>query len=147
MTHESSSADRIEKTDAQWRETLTDEQYHVARQAGTERAFTGRFWDHHEPGTYYAVGGTLPLFSSSTKFDSGTGWPSFSDVVNADHVVLHEDISHGMKRIEVRDAQTGHHLGHLFHDGPAPTGLRFCINSAALRFEPAEEEPDQGPRP
>ena len=115
---------------------LTPLQHHVTREAGTERAFTGEYWDSKERGTYVCALCGLPLFDSDTKFDSGSGWPSFHQPIHSDHVVEVRDTSHGMIRVEVRCARSGAHLGHVFEDGPAPTGLRYCINSAALRFVP-----------
>ncbi len=120
-------------------ETLEPLQVEVTQRAGTERAFTGATWDEKRPGTYVSVVGGLPLFRSEDKFDSGTGWPSFTKAVDPDHVVARRDASHGMVRTEVLDARSGAHLGHVFPDGPEPTGLRFCINSAALRFVPDGE--------
>ncbi|MCA8942903.1 MAG: peptide-methionine (R)-S-oxide reductase MsrB, partial [Planctomycetes bacterium] len=111
-------------TDAEWREDLTAEQYHVTREAGTERAFTGEYWDNHEKGVYVSVCGGLPLFSSEDKFDSGTGWPSFTKPIDPEHIVERVDRSHGMERVEVLDARSGAHLGHVFNDGPAPTRKR-----------------------
>jgi peptide-methionine (R)-S-oxide reductase len=114
---------------------LTDEQYNVCFNAGTEAPFTGKYWDNHEPGVYECVVCGTPLFTSSTKFDSGTGWPSFYDAVDQGSVELREDNSLGMKRVEVRCGKCGSHLGHIFNDGPKPTGLRYCINSASLEFK------------
>jgi peptide-methionine (R)-S-oxide reductase len=128
-------SDRIEKSDAEWRQTLTPEQYHVCREKGTEPPFTGQLLHNSETGIYRCACCGAELFDSKTKFDSGTGWPSFWDALGPDKVTLTEDHSHGMTRIEVTCANCGSHLGHLFPDGPAPTGQRYCINSAALGFE------------
>ena len=135
-------ADKIEKSDAQWREQLDEEQYQVARQAGTERAFTGKYWDCKDDGTYHCVCCDAPLFKSDTKFDSGTGWPSFFEPLTSDAVTTKSDRSMGVERIEVSCARCDAHLGHVFPDGPAPTGQRFCMNSASLNL--ADDEPDKG---
>jgi len=126
----------ISKTDAEWRAQLDATQYEVARQAGTERAFSGKYWDHWESGRYDCIGCGTPLFAADTKFDAGCGWPSYSEPVNATVVERLVDRSYGMVRVEVRCNRCGSHLGHVFNDGPAPTGERFCINSAAIDFVP-----------
>ena len=122
-------------TDDEYRERLTPEQYHVTREKGTERAFSGAYWDCKEEGTYRCVCCEAPLFSSDTKFDSGTGWPSFYAALDSDAVVTESDRSHGMVRTEAMCANCGAHLGHVFPDGPRPTGTRFCMNSASLRLD------------
>ena len=129
---------KIQKADAQWREELSPEAYYVTRQKGTERAFTGQFWDHRAIGIYRCVCCSTPLFASDTKFDAGCGWPSYFAPLNPDNVREESDNSHGMIRTEILCNVCDAHLGHVFPDGPPPTGLRYCINSLSLTFEAIE---------
>ena len=135
MTSPATTRPKIEKSDAEWRKQLTPEQYHVTRQHGTERAFSGPYWNEKHPGTYTCVCCGTRLFSSDTKFDSGTGWPSFTEPADRANVELLDEHSYGMHRIEVNCASCGGHLGHVFPDGPGQTGERYCINSCSLELD------------
>lgn len=133
-------ADQVKKTDEEWKQQLSPEQFQVARKAGTEPAFTGKYWKSKETGTYNCVCCGQPLFSSDTKFDSGTGWPSFWKPASPGAILEHRDSSYGMVRIEARCSRCDAHLGHVFPDGPQPTGLRYCMNSASLDLKPEEKK-------
>jgi peptide-methionine (R)-S-oxide reductase len=128
--------EQLNLPESEWRKRLTPEQFHVLREAGTERAFSGRYNDNKADGIYRCAGCQLELFDSIDKYDSGSGWPSFTQPIAPDHVNEHTDVSHGMRRIEARCARCDGHLGHVFPDGPPPTGLRYCMNSVSLEFRP-----------
>jgi peptide-methionine (R)-S-oxide reductase len=132
--------ERIDLPEQEWRKRLDPQQYHVLREAGTERPFTGRYWDNHEDGAYVCAGCGTELFDSTTKYESGSGWPSFTTPVAPDAVNEHADVSHGMRRVEARCAACDGHLGHVFPDGPGPNGLRYCMNSASLDFKPRDDD-------
>ena len=138
MAGESTERETRQMTDEEWRRELTPEQYRILRQKGTERAFTGAYWDSKKQGVYRCAGCGAVLFDSASKFDSGTGWPSFTEPADASNVASHVDSTLGMRRTEVVCAKCGGHLGHVFDDGPRPTGLRYCITSASLELDPRE---------
>jgi peptide-methionine (R)-S-oxide reductase len=135
---------KFQKTEEEWHDVLSPEQFHVLRQKGTERAFSGKYWDLKEDGTYHCAGCDAELFGADTKFDARCGWPSFYEALDKSRITETEDHSHGMRRIEVTCANCGGHLGHVFPDGPEPTGVRYCINSASLNFKKKEDEETVG---
>jgi peptide-methionine (R)-S-oxide reductase len=132
-------SDKIQRTDEEWRRLLSPEEYQILRRKGTERAFTGRYWKTKEPGTFVCAACGNALFSSDTKYESGSGWPSFYQPLDEGAIETETDVSHGMVRTEVNCARCGSHLGHVFEDGPAPTGLRYCMNSASMKLQPKDE--------
>ncbi len=132
---------RISRSDSEWKDILDPLQYEILRRSGTERAFTGELYDNRKPGIYYSAATGQPLFASDSKFDSGCGWPSFFEPITEGVILYRTDRSHGMIRTEIIDSSSGSHLGHVFDDGPPPTGLRYCMNSAAMIFVSADEEP------
>ncbi|RPI69462.1 MAG: peptide-methionine (R)-S-oxide reductase [Ignavibacteriae bacterium] len=132
---------KVNKTEEEWRKQLSPFEYQVLREKGTERAFTGEYWDHHEDGTYTCKGCGAPLFSSNEKFDSGCGWPSYYDAIDSGAIVTKPDNTLGMMRTEIMCAKCGGHLGHVFDDGPKPTGLRYCVNSASVQFKSSDDQP------
>lgn len=134
---------KVTKSEEEWKKELTPEQYEVTRKKGTERAFTGEYYNSKEPGVYRCVACGNPLFSSKTKYESGSGWPSFWEPISAEGIRTEEDFSHGMRRVEVLCASCESHLGHLFPDGPRPTGMRYCINSASLKLEKEKQEEEK----
>ena len=134
---------KVVKSDAEWKAQLSDKAFYVLRKKGTERSFTGKYWDNKKEGTYVCAGCQLPLFSSDTKYKSGTGWPSFWEPIASNHVAEEKDYTHGMTRVEVLCNRCDGHLGHVFNDGPRPTGLRYCINSVSLDFIPKQELQEQ----
>lgn len=140
MAEKIANSEKVVKTEEEWKKQLSPEQYQVARKAGTEPAFTGKYWNTHEDGTYTCACCGAPLFDSETKFDSGTGWPSFTQPVETGAVAEHTDRSYGMSRTEVRCARCDAHLGHVFPDGPGANGLRYCMNSASLDLQPEKQE-------
>jgi len=133
---DTNGGEKVVKSEEEWKKQLTSKQFHVLREKGTEPAFSGEYHDSHDPATYVCAGCGATLFSSDHKFDSGTGWPSFFTPIDEKHVATHTDLTYGMKRVEVMCARCGGHLGHVFEDGPKPTGLRYCINSVSLRAVP-----------